>query len=337
MAGVPNLAQQVLQLLAESGEARASLAPHQNYRDYLNLRHVNRITLHVSFAVPQRNPPAGAPFTGQMDNRRAAVAAPAQPAAGGQNVPPTATHGFNPPMPYFPRPTPIVPRTIPTTIPPTLQMQLGALTCNDTIGSYHGVTIPPGAVPCPNRLPTAWGPGTAPVRFCQATHPQTHEPSPPDTFRVCRTCQQANWHNRAQMVWVDLEQRRAICCKRCSQRIKSQHPNSTPAHPFDGCTCRATMAVNWLCFDCMNMNERWTLTYGSFRLERLKRSHKVRDRKAGRKKIVVRWDDSSPRNRNVRTHAACPMPGCAERASTRKPTDPMVGLSTWAKRDAATM
>lgn len=337
MAAPRNAAQLVFELIADNGEARASAAATQNYRDYLDLRHLTRSTLHDSLAVPQLNAPVGIPFAGGV-----------APAANQQNDPAASTAQaqalqnnapFNPPPPYLPQPAPPTPRTLPITIPQTLQTLLGGATCNDTIGGYRNrPNVPVGGVrPCPNRAATAWGPGTVPTRLCANPNPQTHPASPPGTFRVCHTCEHENWTNRLRWVMQDLYlERRAIMCKKCSLAFKARHPNGT-AGPgrYELCGCLREMRQGWFCFECMNEVEGRVMAVGADAKRRLLRTHRVRNRRTGRKEVRF-VDNNLPGN--VRQFPACPTPGCGGRAWTRVHTEPPdLGLTRFMNRRAADM
>ncbi len=190
--------------------------------------------------------------------------------------------------------------------PPPIQPVLQGL-CDDSIGLYQaGQMIPAG--PCNNQDPNS-GISRDRCRYAQA-RPQDHTLAPNPDFRVCDSCHQDNRTNRWQLLWIDLQKKRAIMCKKCSKRLKRQNPNGQA----DACTCRDYICNPRTCFDCMNRKEAETMQRGYHNRDALLYTHKIRDRKTKRRRVVI--DQYGPSARR-RVREACPTPGCGEKPWVR--------------------
>lgn len=179
--------------------------------------------------------------------------------------------------------------------------------CNDSTGLYTaGQTNPVG--PCINPNPSS---GISRDRCHLAqSHPHLHAPAPNPDFRVCNTCHSNNRNNRSMLLWVILDGRRAIMCKKCSKRLQRQQPNGLA----NACTCRDEICTRRACFNCMNRKETTLMQRGDAVRQTLLYTHKRKDRKTKRKSLVV--DQPGP-GVVPRKREACPTPGCGEKPWVR--------------------
>lgn len=179
--------------------------------------------------------------------------------------------------------------------------------CDDSTGLYiNGQPFPAG--PCPNPNPNS---GIQRDRCHLAqSHPHLHAPAPNPDFRVCDTCHTNNRINRGGLLWADLDEMRAIMCKKCSKKLKRQHPNGLA----NACTCRDDICRQRTCFNCMNRKEGVVMQRGAALRERLLYTHKVKDPKTKRRRLTVEQPGVGvvPRKRE-----ACPTQGCGEKPWVR--------------------